>query len=106
MYKADLGNITWNHKIAKVGRNWSSSSATLLAQRAVNQNRLLRTLSGLVLSISNDEDFKSFHDHLQFRSNGFVFSTVLIPHKPGDEEHTKSDGRTTVWLIGVLFIYF
>lgn len=106
VYKADPGNITWNHRIAKVGRDWSSSSPNHLAQWAVSQNRLLRTLSGLVLNISNDEDFKSLHNQLHFRSNGLVFRIVLIPHKPGDEEHTTSEGRTTIWLADVLFIFF
>ena len=56
--------------------------------------------------MSNDNDFKSFHDQFQFRSNGLVFRIVLVPHEPGHEEHEKSEWRTTVLLIEVLFIYF
>lgn len=96
VYKANPGNATQNYRITRAGRDWSSSSLTLLAQRAVNWNRSLRTLSALVLNTPKDKDFKSFNYQLQFGSNVLEFKAVLPSHKLRDEEHTKSEQRTTV----------
>lgn len=89
--------VLWQIKASKLG-------SSLLWLFLLNYSKLEQIVQDLDWSCFENLQW-SCNDHLQIRSNGLVFRIVLIHHKPGNEEHTKSEGRTTLILIDFFFLH-